>query len=284
MQYSNPVTPLKVDSHPRLSEYRKLVYPVYSRRAGGLSLGINLNPDKKCNFRCVYCQVDRTPGTKIDFEPTLEQVLEELGFWLEQLKNNQWLFQGHKLKDIAIAGDGEPTMVGFLPLLLKELLRLKKEYQLQDCPLVLFTNGTYLNRKDLLDVWPIFFKESGRIWFKLDFWDENSLRTINRTKFTAQQILNNLEAVGKKYPIILQSCFFQWRENEFNEDNYSGYVQLIQNLLLMGVKIESILAYTLARTPEEKDAVPWDEEIMVRLGNYLKERIQTKILVYNSQA
>ena len=33
------------------------VYPVLSRRAGGVSVGINLNPNNACNWRCVYCQV-----------------------------------------------------------------------------------------------------------------------------------------------------------------------------------------------------------------------------------
>ena len=49
-----------VTSHPRLFENNRYVYPVLSRRSGGISVGINLNPDKICNFDCIYCQVDRT--------------------------------------------------------------------------------------------------------------------------------------------------------------------------------------------------------------------------------
>ena len=44
-------------SHPREFEENRYVYAVLSRRAGGVSIGVNLNPDKRCNFRCVYCQV-----------------------------------------------------------------------------------------------------------------------------------------------------------------------------------------------------------------------------------
>src|SRR3989338_4355766 len=52
-----------VKNHPRSYENNKYVYPVISRRSKGLSIGINMNPDKFCNFDCVYCQVDRTtPG------------------------------------------------------------------------------------------------------------------------------------------------------------------------------------------------------------------------------
>ena len=45
--------------HARLFEHNRFVYPVLSRRSGGISIGVNLNPDKICNFDCIYCQVDR---------------------------------------------------------------------------------------------------------------------------------------------------------------------------------------------------------------------------------
>src|SRR5439155_5893817 len=55
---NKPVT--SVVRHPRTYRENHYVYPVLSRRARGISIGINLNPDKVCNFDCIYCQVDRT--------------------------------------------------------------------------------------------------------------------------------------------------------------------------------------------------------------------------------
>src|SRR6187401_68649 len=46
--------------HPRQWLRNWYVYPVISRRSKGLSIGVNLNPDKRCNFDCIYCSVDRT--------------------------------------------------------------------------------------------------------------------------------------------------------------------------------------------------------------------------------
>ena len=43
--------------HPRTFQTNRFVYPVLSRRAGGISIGVNLSPSKACNFNCVYCQV-----------------------------------------------------------------------------------------------------------------------------------------------------------------------------------------------------------------------------------
>ena len=52
-----------VQDHSRVFRDLIFVYPVISRRSQGLSIGVNLNPDKRCNFDCVYCEVDRrTPG------------------------------------------------------------------------------------------------------------------------------------------------------------------------------------------------------------------------------
>ena len=48
---------LNVSDHSRDSAGLKYIYPVVSRRAGGVSLGINLNVNNACNWRCVYCQV-----------------------------------------------------------------------------------------------------------------------------------------------------------------------------------------------------------------------------------
>ena len=50
---------LKVTDHDRNAAGLRYVYPVVSRRAGGVSVGINLNPNNACNWRCVYCQVPR---------------------------------------------------------------------------------------------------------------------------------------------------------------------------------------------------------------------------------
>src|SRR5579864_4071125 len=47
----------------------RFVYVVVSSRARGLSIGINMNPDKTCNFDCVYCEVHRNEAPR-------EQILD----------------------------------------------------------------------------------------------------------------------------------------------------------------------------------------------------------------
>src|SRR6185369_686533 len=49
--------------HARLWQQNRYVYPVVSRRSKGISIGVNLNPDKVCNFDCIYCSVDRSKNS-----------------------------------------------------------------------------------------------------------------------------------------------------------------------------------------------------------------------------
>ena len=74
---------LKTEDHSRDSAGMRYVHPVISRRAGGVSVGINLNPNNACNWRCIYCQVpDLTRGgpPPIDLS-LLERELNEFLAW-----------------------------------------------------------------------------------------------------------------------------------------------------------------------------------------------------------
>ena len=104
---------LNTTDHSRDSAGLTYVYPVISRRAGGVSIGINLNPNNACNWRCVYCQVPdlkRGSAPRIDLN-TLER---ELRSFLHELVDGDFM-QKHvppevrKIHDIAISGNGEPT-------------------------------------------------------------------------------------------------------------------------------------------------------------------------------
>ena len=91
----------------------RYVYPVVSRRAGGVSVGINLNPNNACNWRCIYCQVpDLTRGTA---PPVDLAVLEnELRGFLDELLHGDFMQSrvpegARRINDIALSGNGEPT-------------------------------------------------------------------------------------------------------------------------------------------------------------------------------
>ena len=79
--------------HSRRWHDNRYVYPVISRRSCGLSIGINLSPDKRCTFDCVYCSVDRTtPGD--DPRVDLAVVKRELDTLLDQYLSGERTMRG----------------------------------------------------------------------------------------------------------------------------------------------------------------------------------------------
>src|SRR5215471_5955846 len=114
----NPTLVETAFGRPRNLLGNRYVYAVISQRARGLSIGINLNPDKQCNFDCVYCEVDRdTPGRdrKIDLT-IMAQELENLLrlTCANKLHELEWFHhlpaELLQLKEVALSGDGEPTL------------------------------------------------------------------------------------------------------------------------------------------------------------------------------
>ena len=74
--------------HSRTYEANRFVYPVLSRRSKGISIGVNLNPDKVCNFDCIYCQVDRRSESETKFV-ALDQLLGELDQMLQLVTSGE---------------------------------------------------------------------------------------------------------------------------------------------------------------------------------------------------
>ena len=137
-----------VQDHSRVFRDLIFVYPVISRRSQGLSIGINLNPDKRCNFDCVYCEVDRrTPGRadRVD----VAQLKDELR-WLIRFAQEGGLAQQPKfcevpeltrvVRDIAFSGDGEPTLIPNFSECVQAAIDVRHEFGLDQSKLVLITD------------------------------------------------------------------------------------------------------------------------------------------------
>jgi wyosine [tRNA(Phe)-imidazoG37] synthetase (radical SAM superfamily) len=125
--------------HERLFEGNRFVYPVLSRRSGGLSIGVNLNPDKICNFDCIYCQVNRTTESETRFVE-LDSLLTELDQMIQWVASER-IYETGKfsetpahlriLRDIAFSGDGEPTTYRNFDEVIQACATLKQHYQCQ---------------------------------------------------------------------------------------------------------------------------------------------------------
>ena len=134
-----PTVPLHTD-HARLFERNRFVYPVLSRRSGGISIGVNLNPDKICNFDCIYCQVDRRSQSETRFVET-HALVEELRTTLDLVTSGA-IYDTPKfrdvpahlrrLNDIAFSGDGEPTTYKNFDELIQLCADVKREAEMRN--------------------------------------------------------------------------------------------------------------------------------------------------------
>ncbi len=93
--------------------------PVNSRRFG-LSLGIDLSPDKKsCNFDCLYCELGKGKNTnKIQNEPEVSEVINEVSNVLKKI---------NKVDVLTVTSNGEPTLYSKLDLLIERLNEIKRK-------------------------------------------------------------------------------------------------------------------------------------------------------------
>ncbi|MBM3880846.1 MAG: radical SAM protein [Verrucomicrobia bacterium] len=250
-----------VRDHTRSFADFVFVYPVISRRAGGLSLGVNLNPDKRCNFDCVYCEVDRrTPGRaqRVD----LEHMRAELTALIRAAKNGELgrvarfdeaAELTRQIRDIAFSGDGEPTMIPNFAACVETVIAVKQQEGLTDTKIVLITDAAGLDKADVRQGLVRLDAHQGEIWGKLDAGTEAYYRQVNRTHVRFERILKNLLETARVRPIVIQSLFLKLHGQPLPPAELEAYCARLNDLTRAGGQIKEVHAYTIARpTPE-----PW---------------------------
>lgn len=265
-----------VKSHPRSFKENLYVYPVISRRSRGLSIGINMNPDKFCNFDCVYCQVDRTiPGADPGISINIETLADELKTMLDlyqsgTLKKNPMFADTpakfFKLNDVALSGDGEPTLCKNFSAICECVSRIRQEPGRPPFKLVLITNATGLHLPEVQRGLE-YFSDDDEIWAKLDAGTDAYLREIDRTGLKLEQILKNIALTGKKRPLIIQSLFLEFRGKGPADDEIQAYVYRLLWLKQQSCKIKLVQIYSIARPPAESEAKPLPKKKLEKIAD-----------------
>jgi len=232
------------------------VYAVISQRARGLSIGVNLNPDKKCSFDCVYCEVDHETAGR---ERTVD--VKAMAAELEHLLTMQ---QGGRLgkldwfknlppellelKEVALSGDGEPTLCPNFDEVVREVVHLRSRGDRPSFKIVLITNGTGVDSPrvaaglELLD-------PQDEIWVKLDAGTQEYFEKVNRPMVPLWQILAKILALSKKRPVIIQSLFPLIDGKEPSVEEVEQYVKRLSELKAVGAQISMVQVYSAHRPP-----------------------------------
>lgn len=265
-------------NHPRGEFGSDLVYPVFSRRSKGLSVGINLFPTiKTCNFNCPYCEVHPFHNDAIF---SLEQLEADL---IEFFQNQACgRFAAIPVRDICISGNGEPTLSPYFASTLDVCAKIRTAFpeNAGKADLVLITNGTgFLDESIAAVLHKAVSRDNLQIWAKLDAGSQDLFYAISRSGFRLEAIVKAMTAFARRSPLTIQSMLCRLGECEPTTEDARRYAATISAMADAGAKIQAIQFYTVARTPLEPSVGPLTSQQLRAHIKHILPRIPSAIPV-----
>ena len=261
-----PPRTMRVDSEkltpfnfPKKSLGNKYVYAVISSRARGLSVGVNLNPSRHCNFDCIYCEVDRSDGVQIDEPVDVTVMAEELEETLRHI--HAGLLQADfprvppellKLRHVALSGDGEPTLCPNFAEVVETVVHLRASTRMPYFKIVLITNTSGIARAEVTYGISL-LTQRDEIWAKLDGGTQAYIERINRAQVPLTQILENICKLGQRRPIIIQTMVPSINGGNPFTGEIDEYAARLREVKSVGAQISLVQIYSANRpTPRSE--------------------------------
>ncbi|MCL1815537.1 MAG: hypothetical protein FWG27_06950 [Treponema sp.] len=209
----------------REREEGAIIYPVYSRRSGGLSIGVNLFPGRKiCSFDCPYCEVFPFESDITFNMETMKAVLASV--IIEAQKN------GIAIKDICFSGNGEPTMAPFFMEVTAEAAAIRAKL-VPEAKLVLITNGSGLLNPVLFE----FLKTAAlsdldlHIWLKFDAGTEAWYRVMDRSDIPYEKLISSIRNFAvSSAPFTIQTMLCAVKGALPPPEETAAWIQLVTEL------------------------------------------------------
>ncbi len=256
----------------------RFVYAVVSPRACGLSIGINMNPDRNCNFNCIYCEVHRN-GTAHHGLLEVESMAAELRKTLAyvragRLRERPWyralpddLLQ---LRHVALSGDGEPTLSPRFAEALESIVHVRALSGLPFFKLVLLTNATGLDLPHVQQGLK-YFTKSDEVWAKLDGGTQAYLNRVNRSEVPMEKILSNILCFSRQHPIVIQSLFPAINGEEPPLEEVEQYAERLLELKNAGAQISLVQIYSAARPSANSDCGHLPLRILSKIAHQVRQ-------------
>lgn len=257
----------------------RFVYLVISPRARGLSIGVNMNPDKFCNFDCIYCEVDRK-AVSVDRELDVAVMAVELEKTLQLVSSGQ--LRQHlryarvpddllQLRHVALSGDGEPTLCPDFAKAVETIVHLRARRGHPFFEIVLLTNGSGLDQPPVQEGLKHFTLED-EIWIKLDAGTQAYMDKINHSEVSLEKVLQNTLALGRQRPIVIQSLFPLIDGQEPPSGEINEYINRLNKLKNRGAMISLVQIYSATRPM----ANPGCGHLSLKSLSRIRRRIRTE--------
>lgn len=225
----------------------RFVYLVVTPRVHGLLACVNVIPDKRCNFNCLYCEVDRTtaprelcvdiPVMAAELERTLRFV--QTGRIRERPTFHALPDELLKVGQVAIAGDGEPTLCPHLAEIVEAVSHVRAQGSVPFFKLVLATNASQTDTAQVRAVLRYFTHEDD-LWLKLDAGTQGWMDQVNRAaaSLSLERVLENILVLARQRPVIIQSLFPAINGEEPPASEIDEYARRLRELLDAGAQIQ----------------------------------------------
>ena len=233
----------------------RYVYAVVSPRARGLSLGINLNPGKYCNFDCVYCEVDRRGTVPVNSAVDVDQIAVELEQALKRIHHGCLSthpeFQNVapdllQLKHVTLSGEGEPTLCPNFHEVVETVIHLRASARVPFFKLVLVTNASGLDRAEVAYGVSLLARRD-EIWAKLDVGTQGYMDRINKAETPLSRILENIRGLAQQRPLVIQTMVPAIDGRNPFEGELSEYIARLNELKAAGAQIALVQIYSATR-------------------------------------
>ncbi|MBT5222362.1 MAG: radical SAM protein [Gammaproteobacteria bacterium] len=247
---------LSINNHDRDVAGYQYIYPVISRRSGGLSIGINFNTNNACNWRCVYCQV---PNLKLGSAPDvdLDLLAAELAEFLQDVLHGSFYErfelepEMRVIKDIAISGNGEPTSVKEFAKTIALIVQVVGQANIADAfQYVLITNGSLIHKTDVQQGLKLLHENKGQVWFKLDSATEVARQAINHSALNLNRQTENLLSSESICATWLQTCMLNYAGKNnvglVSNAEQEAYLAMLKKVIQQ-TTLQGVMLYSLAR-------------------------------------
>ena len=242
---------LTVHDHSRIFAGFTYVYPVLSRRAEGISLGINLNVNNACNWRCVYCQVEglvRGKPAAVD----VARLEYELDYMLNWIVNGDFIAEYappelRRFNDICLSGNGESTLSPQFPDVLEVITRLRLKYHFQnEVKTILISNGSEIDHPLVISGLRLLAQNNGEIWFKVDRATPEGISAVNQVSLHMDGVKKRLLLAAGVCRTFIQTCMFRVNEIDPKAAEVEAYIKFVHSVK---EHIAGVLLYSTARNP-----------------------------------
>jgi len=285
MAESNPALREAYQRHERRWADNLFVYAVVSRRSHGVSVGINLNPGKECNFNCVYCQVDRLVPPRVR-KIELELLALELDAVLQAAADgslysappfNAIPMGERQVRDIAFSGDGEPTTYPRFKEAVEIAAAARTRFGLDATKIVLITNAAYLAKPAVREGLAVLDQNNGEIWAKLDAGTDEYLQRIDRPNVSIEQVRESILDAARRRPVVIQTLFVRANGEAIPDREVAAYCDRVNEILAAGGQIKGLQLHTIARKPAEPTVAALADDELDRLANFVRARVRVPI-------